>query len=283
MPPNGSSSPQMAGHVPPAVVRERIVLVASGKGGVGTSVAASLLALGCASGGARVLLVDGHEGHGTLHHLFGVRPVLSLDALRDPLVPVEDALIHLGDRFTVVASKPASGEQLALTPEARRAPFERLLPLSADYDCVIVDGGSRLESLLAIAACGAGRATIVTDADRISLAVNFALLKVLAQRTPTVDTSVLVNRHDQAVAMRAGAQLADACARFIDREVSIAGVVPDDVCLRAALGAGMPIGDAADQSPAAAAMQALAQRAFPSLIAAPADARAASHPLRRRS
>lgn len=272
-----------AGHIPPAVVRQRIALVASGKGGVGTSVVASLLALGCAEAGARVLLIDGHEGHGALHSLFGVRPERSLDALRDASVPVADALIHLGGRFTLVASKPASGEQLALTAADRRVPFERLLPLSSEYDCVIVDGGSHLETLLAIANCGVGQALTVTDADRIALAANFALLKVLGQRTPSVRTSVLVNRHDELVALRAGSQLADACARFIDRDVALAGAVPDDVCLRAALGAGMPIGDAADGSPAARAMQSLALRVFPLLSGSRADTRAATPSLRRRS
>jgi MinD-like ATPase involved in chromosome partitioning or flagellar assembly len=182
-----------------------------------------------------------------------------------------------------VASKPASDEQLTLTAADRRTPFERLLPLSSEYDCVVVDGGSHLETLLAIASCGAGQALVVTDADRIALAANFALLKVLGQRTPDVRTSVLVNRHDETVALRAAAQLADACARFIDRDVSLAGAVPDDVCLRAALGAGMPIGDAADGSPAARTMQSLALRVFPLLAGSRADARAASPSLRRRS
>ncbi len=279
MPPDRSP----AGHIPPAVVPPRIALVASGKGGVGTSVTASLLALGCAAAGARVLLVDGHEGHGALHLLFAVRPERSLDALRDAAVPLADVLMELGGRFTLVASKPASDEQLLLTPEDRRTPFERLLPLSSEYDCVIVDGGSHLETLLAIASCGVGQAIVVTDAERIALAANFALLKVFAQRAPAVRTSVLVNRHDESVAIRAGAQLADACSRFIDRDVALAGAVPDDVCLRAALGAGMPVGDAADGSPAARVMQAMALRVFPFLDGARADARAASPSLRRRS
>jgi len=55
----------------------RTVLVASGKGGVGTSVVATLLALTAAGGDERVLLVDATESGGTLHHLFGARPARS--------------------------------------------------------------------------------------------------------------------------------------------------------------------------------------------------------------
>jgi flagellar biosynthesis protein FlhG len=270
-------------HIPPAVVSERIVLVAGGKGGVGTSVVASLLALGCAASGARVLLIDGHEGSGTLHHLFNAHPLRSIDALRDPAVSVADVGLDLGDRFTLVASKPASSEQLDLSPESRRAPFERLLPLSADYDCVVVDAGSRLDGILAVAESGAGRAIVVTDADRISLAANFALLKILALHAPAIRSSVIVNRHDDDVALRAGTQLIDACALFLQSEIALAGTIPDDVCLRAALGAGMPVGDAAQGSPAAETMQSIARRVFPSLSSARTEPRASLPSLRRRS
>ena len=252
-------------RIPPSVNTQRIVLVASGKGGVGTSVCASLLAIACSALGRRTLLIDGNEGNGTLHHLLSVRPHRSIDALRDPRVPLSDVCIEMGDAFTLVASKPASGEQLRLSPESRRAPFERLLPLSAEYDCVVIDGGSRLDGVLAITSAGAATALLVTDADRISLAANFALLKVLATQAPHVRSRVLVNRHDEPVALRAGAQLAEACTRFLGADVPLAGSIPDDACLRAAIGAGMPIGDAAQDSPAAATMRALALTVFPFL------------------
>ena len=281
MQPESSRAPHAA-HIAPAVVPDRIVLVAGGKGGVGTSVIASLLALGCASTGARVLLIDGHEGNGTLHHLFGVRPVRSLDALRDPVIPVNQVCIGLGDAFTIVPSKPANNEQVNLTAEARRAPFERLLPLSAEYDCVVVDGGSHLDGILAAAESGAGKALIVSDADRISLAASFALLKVLSTHAPRMRNCVLINRHDEEVALRAGSQLVDACMLFLDKKVQLAGSITDDVCLRAAIGAGMPVGDAAQGSAAAERMQEVALGIFPHLAKAGAG-RGSNHLLGRRS
>ena len=260
-----SSRKAAAPRIPPAVIAERVALVAGGKGGVGTSVMTALLALGCASTGARVLLVDGNEGNGMLHLLFGVRPVSSMDALRDPAIPVTQVCIELGESFTMVAGRPASSDQLNLSTAARRTPFERLLPLSSEYDCVVVDAGSHLDGILAVAESGAGQALIVTDADRISLAASFALIKVLASEAPALRGSVLVNRHDDAVALRAGSQLVDACMLFLDRRIDVAGTIADDACLRAALGAGMPIGDAAQGSTAAETMRALALTVFPHL------------------
>src|SRR5436190_16300943 len=79
--------------------QSRVLVVASGKGGVGTSLLASLIALG-ASG--RVLLVDATEGNGALHLLFGVRPSCGLWNLYERGGLVEDALIEVGG-ITLVA------------------------------------------------------------------------------------------------------------------------------------------------------------------------------------
>ncbi len=275
------SGPRPSPRVRPA----HVVVVASGRAGVGTSVCAALLALECASLGGRVLLIDGHEGHGTLHSLFGVRPVRLLESLRDPHVGVNDVCTALGDAFTLVACAPTTLGLRPFSRETHAAPWERLLPLSADYDCVIVDAGSRLDNIRAIATSGAGRAVLVTDTDPISLAATFALIKALHADVPALASTVLVNRREGHAAECASAQIADACSHFLAVDIPLAGCVPDDASLSAAIGAGMLVGDAGQGSPAAAAMQPVARTVFPFLadvdVATPASS--PPHALRRRS
>ena len=59
------------------------VVLGSGKGGVGKSVLAVLLANALARQGRRVLLLDGSQNQGNLHILLGVRPAAPLTALLD--------------------------------------------------------------------------------------------------------------------------------------------------------------------------------------------------------
>ena len=59
------------------MIKPSTLLIASGKGGVGTTIVAALVANAAADRGDRVLLVDASESGGTLHHLFGVRPAVS--------------------------------------------------------------------------------------------------------------------------------------------------------------------------------------------------------------
>ena len=260
--PDTRLSRAVVGHIP---TQRPVVLVASGKGGVGTSIAASLLSLACAAEGARVLLIDGNDGNGALHHLFGVRPAHSLDSLYDAQIDVDDVLIPLDSNLTMVASRPANTDQLNVAPDMRKVPFERLLTSHHEHDCVIIDGGARLDNIMAAMGAGVTTSVVVTDADRISLAANYAVIKVLAQRPGNVPCHVLVNRHDEAVSRAAGARLADACQQFLSLALGQAGWLPDDACLRAAVGAGMPIGDAVDGSPAAYAMQSVMKRLIPAL------------------
>ena len=100
----------------------RTVLVASGKGGVGTSMLATLMASSAAQGDQRVLLVDATESGGSLHHLFGARPSRSLWMLARPGAELRDMLIAIDDSLTLVAGGTAGG---ASTPhnddESRRA------------------------------------------------------------------------------------------------------------------------------------------------------------------
>src|SRR5690348_15754072 len=76
-----------------------MLLVASGKGGVGTSMIATLMALTASERGENVLLVDATESGGTLHHMFGVRPTHSLWMLAAPGARPDEALIALDARL----------------------------------------------------------------------------------------------------------------------------------------------------------------------------------------
>jgi hypothetical protein len=167
-----------------------------------------------------------------------------------------------------------------IPPAERRALLRRVASLHAGHDLVIVDGGSRLDTVSACleAAAPAGdagsaggadngrnarvRLLVVTGADPIGLAASYALVKAAGQRAPLVETLVLANRLDEEAAAHAFAQLDAGARHFLERPLALAGAVPDDSCLDVALRAGMLLHDAAAGSPAAVAIQPIAERLF---------------------
>jgi flagellar biosynthesis protein FlhG len=247
-----------------ANLQSRIVMVTSGKGGVGTSVVASLLAIAAAERGERVLLLDACEGSGALHQLWGLRPDKSLWHLASRSIRPESIVHPIRPGLSVAAGGTSGGADLPADDGKRRGALSRGLGLAADYDRVIVDAGSRFDTLIAIATVAPRAAQLlVTTADRFSLAANYAVIKTLASRTPSSMRVLLANRHSESVAKNACEFLTNACEHFLDRTIMYVGSLPEDACLQAAVGAGMPIQEALEGSPAAEMMRTVLPRLIP--------------------
>ncbi|HTR77948.1 MAG TPA: AAA family ATPase [Gemmatimonadaceae bacterium] len=246
----------------------RPLLVASGKGGVGTSVTASLVALTAVERGERVLLVDATEGAGMIHQLFGLRPERSLWQLYSTRVHPNEVVLSVTDQFSVVAGGSSAGAEPPQDDQRRRNALSRIGERYAEYDVVVIDGGSRLDTLSAVAELVDARLLLVTSADRFALAANYAVVKAIGERMSDIDRFVLVNRHADSVAADASTFLSDACAHFLSRTVRFVGALPDDTCLQAAIGAGMSLQDALDGSPAAIAMRGILPRFVPAPLGA---------------
>jgi flagellar biosynthesis protein FlhG len=265
--------------------RPSALLVASGKGGVGTSMIAALAAMAAAARGERVLLVDATEGGGTLHHLFGARPTHSLWMLSDSRVHPDQTLLDVGENLTLVAGGTSATAQAPSSDHERRSALTRLAHVYSNYQLVIFDGGSRLDTIVAIAELVDPALLVVTSADRLALAANYALVKSIAGRRPQALMSVVVNRHSEAVAGEACEFLRGACSHFLGRSIDIAGAVPDDPCLLAAVGAGMTVRDASAGSPAADTIRDVITRfipTWPALAPALAATTTSSSPSSRR-
>lgn len=260
--------------------RPTCLLVASGKGGVGTSSVAALAALSAAERGERVLLVDASESSGTLHHLFGLRPTNSVWMLADARIHPETVLIDAGENLTLAAGGTSGNNGNAELPRndhERRTALTRLAHLYSQYSLIIFDGGSRLDTVAAICELVDPAVLLVTSADRFALAANYALVKSVHSRRPNAIVSVLSNRHGAVVADEACEFLVGACTHFLNRAIDIAGALPDDPCLQAAVGAGMSVRDAFDGSPAADAIRGVMSRFIPSWPTAPRGAPVALH------
>ncbi|HEY4130646.1 MAG TPA: P-loop NTPase [Gemmatimonadaceae bacterium] len=240
------------------------LIVASGKGGVGTSVIAAITAITAAERGDRVLLIDATESGGTHHHLFGARPTHSLWMLSNASVNPSDVALKIDDHLSLVAGGTSGSAITPANDAERRTALSRVTQLYAGYDFVVLDAGSRLDTISAACEIGVPSVLLVTSADRLSLAANYALVKSINGRRPGMALSVVANRHGEALAEQACEFLIGACSHFLNRSIEIVGAIPDDPCMQAAVGAGMSVRDAIEGSPAADAVRGVLSRLLPS-------------------
>jgi MinD-like ATPase involved in chromosome partitioning or flagellar assembly len=237
----------------------RTIVVASGKGGVGTSVVAALVALAAFDRGERVLLIDADEQVGPLALLLGcIAPDARLDDLLRGLTSAPDVLAWLDPRFALLPGGVPSDRLVpALAGAERRAAFRRVTTLAQSFDRVIIDAGARLDGVLAACAADVSALLLVTAPDAVANAAAFATAKAISRSHGDLALAALANRADDTEGPALLSQLADGVHRFLDRELALLGTVPSDEGLDRALRAGMPLVDAARGSPASRAVSAM--------------------------
>lgn len=245
------------------------LLCASGRGGSGTSLVSALIAVAAAGDGHRVLLVDGDDLVGPHSMLLGVKPWAGWQDLRGGRVQVRDVATPVSASLTLVAggAPRRAADDANTTPNAteRRACMRRVSALAEGHDLVVIDCGSRLETLFATVAPQMHErvVAVMSGKDPIALAATFALCKAINHRFSELNIDVVVNRHDTEEARLCFELVESGVRQFLPGcPITFGGAVPLDSTLDAVLRAGMPFLDAAAGSPAAHAAHELALRAL---------------------
>lgn len=217
-------------HIQP--LSDHVVLVGSGKGGVGKSVLSILLAAEAAHAGRRVLLFDADFTLGTLHLLLGLRPVARVDALLDGEIEPKD-LVRQVSRNLWLLPGTCGAERLHDLPALDRARLElRLSAVFSNYDLVVADSGAGLDGAVRTATMTANRLIVVTTPEPAALNGAYALMKIAHLRTPALPIDVLVNRcASDAEGTAAFDKLAVACDRFLSREIHLMGTIAEEAQL----------------------------------------------------
>ncbi len=235
------------------------LVIGSGKGGVGKSLVAAGFAAAAAKAGKRVLLVDGDQNLGNLHVLFGVRPMLTLRGVIDGNAGIEELLVAVTPNLHLLPA--ASGDDAVQgLSQTDRARLQRIISgMYDDYDLVIVDAGAGLDSVVRCAAMRATALVVVALPEATSLTDAYALIKIVSRQLPDMPVEVLVNRTlSESEGPGAFARLAEGVTRFLNREISMLGAIPEDTTLRALDRDPRRLQDPASAGPALAAIAAVA-------------------------
>lgn len=234
-----------SGRAPAYVPTAGVIAVGAGKGGVGTSTVAALLAIEAARRNERVLLVDADESVGSLAMLFSVDdPGPGLGALRGGVVEPESLVRPAAPGISLLAGGGGGIDAtFAAAAGEHRALLRRVRDLYASYTTVIIDGGSRLETVLGVCGTGVERLLTVTSPERISLAASYALFKLARTRFEALPIELVVNGADDRRGRTLHTVVRTATQSFLGTDVRLGGAIPDDPGLRQQLERGGSIAD----------------------------------------
>ena len=214
-----------------------VIVVTSGKGGVGKTTTSANIGTGLAAAGHKVVLVDTDIGLRNLDVVMGLenRIVYDLVDVTSGNCRLKQALIK-DKRFPNLFLLPAAQtkDKTAVSPEEMKTLSEEL---KQEFDFAIIDCPAGIEQGFRNAIAGADRAVVVCtpevsavrDADRI-----IGLLEAAELRNP----KLIINRIRPAMVKRG--DMMDIADILDILAIELIGVVPEDECIVISTNRGEP-------------------------------------------
>lgn len=231
--------------------RLRVIAVAGGKGGVGKTQVAVNLSVAMADRGLRVLLIDGDLALSNADLLLDVRPTAGLVDVGAGRASIEAALTPSAYGVTLLTG--AHGEVVGSLGDAEKlALLGALDSLGEQFDAVLVDTASGLSSDGLFFAGAAEEVLVVTTAEPTALADTYATVRALSRHAGQRNFGLVVNQAaDVSIAHEVHERLRILTRRFLGLDMALAGWVPFDVQVHAAVMRRAPVIVTAERSPAA--------------------------------
>jgi flagellar biosynthesis protein FlhG len=219
------------------MIDSRTIAVASGKGGVGKTWFAITLAHAFARQNLRVLLFDGDLGLANIDIQLGLTPEHDLAGVIAGCTTLAQAALHHSDGgFDVVAGCSGSGALSTLDPVSLERTLTALQQSAPQYDVVLLDLAAGLDRSVRRMSAWADTLLVLATDEPTSLTDAYAVLKLYAADKPAGDARVVVNQAGtHSAGERTFATLQRACAMFLGRAPSLAGVIRRDDHVRDAI------------------------------------------------
>lgn len=169
---------------------QRVIVVTSGKGGVGKTTVTANLGLALASRGKRVVVVEGDIGLNNLDVVLGAENKIVYDAGEVALgkATVMQALVRINDRLSLFPA--TTGATNLVTTEI----FQSIIgELKQSFEYVLIDSPAGIEDNFHRAAMGANEAILVTTPHVPSVRDGYKTVQVLSSFGIN-DVGLIVNR-----------------------------------------------------------------------------------------
>ncbi len=218
------------------------VAVTSGKGGVGKTSIAVNLALLLSKAGRRVRLVDADFGLSNAEVLMGVNPKHSLnDVLRGDVNPW-DAWMDGPGGIKLLSSGSGLEEMANIDGTIGVKLIDHVLQTASDGDVVIIDTAPGINDSVTSLLTFADEVMVVTSPEPTSITDSYAVMKVLLNRNPSANITLVANSctsPSQATSVADG--LNNICQKFLGRSFQRYEYLPSDSAVGLAIRTQKPL------------------------------------------
>ena len=207
-----------------------VIIISSGKGGVGKTWFAITLTHALARAGRRALLFDGDLGLANIDVQLGLSPERDLGAVVSGKLSMRNVISSVPEvGFDMISGQSGSGSMASMHQSRVAVLRDGLLDIAGDYDDVLVDLGAGLDQSVRMMTVAHSRCLVVCTDEPASLTDAYAFIKVTSLEKPSTNMRIVVNMaSSKNDGMRVYETLHKVCKKFLNLSPALAGVVRRD-------------------------------------------------------
>jgi len=249
--PSGASTKQAL----PAPSNTRVIVVTSGKGGVGKSNLVLNLAIALAKMKQRVLVMDADLGLANLDVLLGISPKYTLQHVIFGEKRLEEIIIEPFKNVRIIPASSGIQALANLKPEQIDHIIAGFASLGEQVNFFLIDTGAGISESVTSFAFAAQEVIIVTTPEPTAITDAYAMMKVLWTENSEIQVRLFINMaQSRQQALQIGEKIQNVTKAFLKKDIAYIGFIPYDNAVQKAVILQKPFMLSSPHSPVAEAL-----------------------------
>ena len=238
-----------------------VIVITSGKGGVGKSNVSLNLAISLAAQGKKVMLLDADLGLANIDVMLGLKVRRNLFNVLSGECSLDDIIITGPHDVMILPATSGTQSMVELSSAQHAALIRAFGDLKTEVDVLIVDTAAGISSMVLSFARAAQHVMMVVCDEPTSVTDAYALMKILSKEYGLYNFKVVANMvHSLKEGQDLFTKLEKVTQRFLNVSLELVASIPYDPNIKQAVKRQQVVVDAFPKSPASIMFRALANK-----------------------
>lgn len=207
----------------------RVVVISSGKGGVGKSTLALNIALCLCMRGKKILLMDADLGLANIDIMLGLVPKYNIHHMIQRKKSLKEIIITGPFGLNIIPGGSGITELADLGEVELKRIMVELGKLDGEYDFMIIDTGAGISSNVLAFLLSADDVVLISTPEPTSITDAYGMIKAIAKKSEGKNLYLVVNRvADNTEGVLVAEKFKLVCERFLNLKINILGHVVNE-------------------------------------------------------